>query len=358
MRNKKKSAILLFKAGISLLLICLVLPGYAFSQAPFYEGKTIKLVLGRRPGGTGDMRIRALIPFLQKYIPGNPNIVSLYMPGAGGRKAANYIYTVAKPDGLTLANASGGVVPNAILGQPGVRYDIDKFIFLGSANSRSNYIFLTRSDLGLDTLEKLQAASGLRIGGQSVGTNVYNQGRLFAWFLDLKNPKFVVGYSGPEIDLAIFSGELDARPKVSGSLLRRNKEDLEKGRMHLHVIIEIPEGYRQQHPAFEPLPALHTFAKTEHEKKLLQMYANFRLVGSPSILHPDTPRDRVKILKAAFSKALMDPGFAKSYKKLTGADPQPLLPDEQAKTVREIPRDGEIIELFKKLAGAGPLPPR
>ncbi len=77
------------------------LPGYALSQAPFYEGKTITIIQGRDPGGTGDLRARSLVPFLQKYIPGNPTIVMEYMPGGGGRKAANHLYRSARPDGLT-----------------------------------------------------------------------------------------------------------------------------------------------------------------------------------------------------------------------------------------------------------------
>src|SRR5919108_1826215 len=76
------------------------------SQSPFYQGKTITVVQIVGAGGTGDLRRKALFPFLQKYIPGNPTIVSDYMPGGGGRKAANHVYRVAKPDGLTIGGMS------------------------------------------------------------------------------------------------------------------------------------------------------------------------------------------------------------------------------------------------------------
>jgi tripartite-type tricarboxylate transporter receptor subunit TctC len=93
----------------------------AFSQTSFYQGKTISIVHGRAPGGSGDLRVRAVIPFLQKYIPGNPSFVHEYMDGGGGRKAANYIFSQARADGLIIGNVGGGVVANAILGEQGVQ---------------------------------------------------------------------------------------------------------------------------------------------------------------------------------------------------------------------------------------------
>jgi putative tricarboxylic transport membrane protein len=81
-------------------------------------------------GGIGDMRRKALFPFLQKYIPGNPTIVSEYMPGSGGRKAANYIYRTARPDGLTIGGLSASVVTTAVLDTAGVQYDLDKLSIL------------------------------------------------------------------------------------------------------------------------------------------------------------------------------------------------------------------------------------
>jgi len=358
MRNKKNSFRLPFEAGILALFICLILPAYAFSQSPFYRGKTITIIQGRSPGGTGDLRVRALIPFLQKYIPGNPTIVAEYMPGGGGRKAANHIYRAARPDGLTIGNSGAGMVSNAVLGESGVEYDADKSIYLGTINSRTSYIFLTKRDLGLGTLEKLKAYSGLRIGAQSVGHDIYINGRMFAWLLDLKEPKFVTGYSGPEIDVALMRGEVDARAQIADNVPHRSPEWIEKNLMDFHAIFEFPKGFRFRHPVFDPLPVLQDFARTELEKKVLLMFVNFRLIGSPYIAPPNTPKERIEILKDAFGKALKDPQLWPTLKKLVGAEPEPLLPDEQAKTVQETPRDPEVIKLFKRIAGGEALPPR
>jgi tripartite-type tricarboxylate transporter receptor subunit TctC len=91
------------------LLTAVVLPDVLDAQSDFYRGKTIRIVHGRDAGGSGDLRVKALVPFLQKYIPGSPTIVNEFMPGGGGRKAANYIYGSAAPDGLTIGNAGGGM---------------------------------------------------------------------------------------------------------------------------------------------------------------------------------------------------------------------------------------------------------
>jgi tripartite-type tricarboxylate transporter receptor subunit TctC len=171
-------------------------PGELFAQAPYYQGKTITIVQGRDPGGTGDMRVRAMIPFLQKYIPGNPNIVSEYMPGGGGRKAANYVYRSARPDGLMIGNPGLGMVAASVLGESGVLYDLDKFFYLGSPYSSYHPLFLSRRQAGLSSIEKLTAASGVRIGGQSVGFSTYNEGRLFAYILGLKDPNSLPAMRG------------------------------------------------------------------------------------------------------------------------------------------------------------------
>src|SRR5437773_6568903 len=103
------------------ILIALISEAPLFAQStPYFQGKTILLIQGREPGGTGALRVQAAIPFLKKYLPGEPIIVTQFMPGCGGRKATNYIYRNAKPDGLTLGNVGSGLVANAVLATTGV----------------------------------------------------------------------------------------------------------------------------------------------------------------------------------------------------------------------------------------------
>jgi tripartite-type tricarboxylate transporter receptor subunit TctC len=349
----KISAPVLIAGLVGFLLIG---PGPALAQAPYYQGKTITIIQGRDAGGTGDLRVRALVPFLQKHIPGNPTIISEYMPGGGSRKAANHVFQSARPDGLTIGNVSSGMVAVAILGETGVSYDLDKFFYLGSPFSSHHAVFVTRKEAGWSSIEKLRAASGIRIGGQSVGFSTYNEGRLFAYILDLKEPRFVTGYGGAELDPALMRGEIDARATSADTVLQRNPQWLEKGQVDFHAMIEVPKG--EKHPSFPNVPELESFAKSDKHRKLLAMQRAFRVAGQPSILPPNTPKEYVNILQEAFRKAYKDPEFHKEYKKLTRDDPTPLMPEVHERVIREIPRDREIVEVFKQLVGAGPLPPR
>jgi len=326
------------------------------AQTPFYQGKTVKLVVAGTPGGTADFRVRALAPFLRKHIPGNPTVVLDFMDGSGGRKAANYVYGNARPDGLTVGALSGGTVALQIMGESGVMYDVDKFIYLGSTEGSSHQVIYTRKELGLDSIDKLRAAPGIRIGAQSVGHVAYVSGRLFAYFIGMKDAKFVAGYTAPEVDAALMRGELDARSNNPTSVLRRNPEWLEKGVMNFHSILEAPKG--NKHPRFGHLPEIESFAKSEKEVRLLTLWRSFRVIGSPYVLPPGTPVERVKAFTEGIAKAFQDREFHREYEKLTGESVDLIMPEEMTKIIKETPRDLEVIDMLKKLSGPGALPPR
>jgi len=328
----------------------------SFAQAPFYQDKTINVILGGPPAGSADLRTRGVINVWRKHIPGNPTIVMQYMGAGGGRQAANHVYGVAKPDGLTVGSMGAALVTNAVLGATGVQYDIDKLIYLGTPDSAQHYLFITHRDAGLTNLEKLRSTPNVRIGAQSVGHPIYITGRLFAYLLGMKEPKFVVGFTGPEIDIALAQREADARVNTGDSMLRRNRDWIDKGLVDVHASIEIPKGER--HPRFAQVPDLETFAKSDRERKMLEMFRAFRLAGQNFFLPPGTPKDRAQILQDAMRKTLSDPEFSKEYQKVSGETATPLMAEALEKVIRELPRDAAVVELFNKLAGADTLPPR
>jgi tripartite-type tricarboxylate transporter receptor subunit TctC len=333
-----------------------LLSAVSLAQAPFYQGKTITIVQGRGPGGSGDMRARAITQFLPKYIPGNPTIVHEFMAGGGGLKAANHIYSSVKGDGLTIGSVSSGLISSAVLGNLGVKYQIEKFHYLGAADAGGHYIFYTRKELGVTNVEKLRATSGIRIGAQSVGHSNYNIARLLAYLIPLKDPRFVTGYASPEIDAAILRGELDSRFNQSFSVVQNNPEWVEKKLMDFHVTLEIIKG--DKNPKFAHVPELESFTKTQKDKQLVNLQRSFRLTGSPLILPPATPADRVALLQQAMTKVFKDPEFPKYFKKTVGDDPEIVLPEVMDKAVKELERPPEVVELLKKLAGPDPLPAR
>jgi len=350
-KMKSRIKIALFSGALIALL-----PNISYSQENFYAGKTVTLVATTAPGGTGDLRVRGMAPFFNKYLPGNPTVVIEYISGGGGRKGANHLYNNVRPDGLTIGAMSGGVVGLAMMGEIGVKYDPAKFIYLGTPHHINHAVIYTRADLGLNTVEKLRARPGIRIGGQEIGHVSYTAGRLLAYFLDMKDPKFIVGYSSREVDVALMTGELDGRANSPTSALRRNPEWLEKGIMNWHAILEAPKG--KTFPRLEHLPEIETFTRTAGEKRLLSLWRSLRSVGSPYILPPGTSKEIVQTLSAAMVKIFKDPAFPPYYQKLVAEEVSPLNADELTKIVTETPRDEETLSLLKKFAGAGSLPSR
>lgn len=309
-------------SSLIILAILLCVPNFGHAQGNFYHGKTITVLVSTSPGGTGDMRVKALVPTLRKHIPGNPTIIIEYMDGGGRRKGVNYLYRNAKPDGLTVGALSGSIVALQIMGESGVLYDIDKFIQLGTPESTNHYTIYTRRELGASTLDKLRGLTGIRIGAQSVGHVSYVAGRLFAYLFGLKEPKFIAGYTSTEVDAALLRGELDARANNAASVLRRNPDWLDKKIMDFHSILEAPKG--DKHDKLGHLPEVESFAKNDKERKLVNMWRIFRLVGSPYMLPPGTAKEPVAILQEAMRKTLRDPESLKEFHKLVGDEADPL----------------------------------
>ena len=262
----KSGSIRCASVGAGALCIWLFSIASAPAQAPFYQDKTITVVAGTDAGGTADLRIKTVVASLRRNIPGSPTIVVDYMPGGGGRKAANHVFRTSRPDGLTIGAMLSSLIPSAITGETGVLYDIDKLIYLGTPYSGHPHVFLSRRELGANTLDKLRAMPGLRLGAQSVGHTIYYTGRMFTYLIGLKESKSVIGYSGPELDIAFLRGEVDVRSNHPDNPLRQGW--LDKELVNVHSIIEVPKGQPHPHARYAALPDLESFARNERERKL------------------------------------------------------------------------------------------
>lgn len=353
MQSSMRKAMRLALAALPVLFS----PLSASAQTPFYQGKTITIVSGVAAGGSGDTRIRVLLPFWRKYIPGNPTLIVENIAGAGGRKAANHLYGNVKADGLTIGVLAATAIPLEVMREGGVLFDSSKFIYLGATEHAFHTVFYSRKEAGLGSLEKLRAAPGLRLGGLSVGHTNYVAARLFAFFFGLKDAKWVTGYNGTaDLDIAVQRGELDASANGTNAMLRHSPEGLEKSAMDFHAIIEMPKGMK--HGQLGHLPEIESFAKSPREVRLIDTWRTFRTVGSPYVMLPGTPKERVEILQEAMRKVLRDGEFHREYKKIAGEDIEPVSAEQLTKEIREMPREPEVIDLLKAIAGAGALPAR
>jgi tripartite-type tricarboxylate transporter receptor subunit TctC len=128
------AAVFLFGAGSST---------GSHAQTPYYQGKTITLVVGTVAGDLYDLYARAFAQYMPKHIPGNPNMIVQNMPGAGHMIAANYLYSVAKPDGLTIGATLPTLYFEQLIGRAEVKFDFSKFNWLGNATKSPSKIYKT-----------------------------------------------------------------------------------------------------------------------------------------------------------------------------------------------------------------------
>ena len=183
----------------------------AFAQADFYQGKTIRIIVGNLPGDTHDLFARAYSRHMGKHIPGNPAILVQNMPGAGGMIAANHVYNVAKPDGLTLGSPSPALYYAQLIGSKEVKFSWPKFTFIGSPERNGHLLFM-RSDSPYKTLDDIRKAKEPpRCAATGVGTSGHDVPKLFDEMIGLKF-NLITGYpGGAEMDLAIERGEAQCR---------------------------------------------------------------------------------------------------------------------------------------------------
>lgn len=354
-----KSLTLLFAA---FLLPGLILPADSSRASDFYKEKTITLVHGSSPGGTHDTQAKIVVELLRKYIPGQPSLVSQYVPGAGGAKAANLVYS-ARPDGFTVG-VTGSVVRGHVLEAAGGKFDPARFIYVGATDRDSSYrVLAVKKELGLGTVEKLRSTSGLRFSSQAVGHDTYMPARLFAYFLDLKEPRFVTGYSGPETEIAFLSGEVDARA-IGVILLGRERYRplIEEGKAAFVATVGRPDRAEERNTLVTGLPNLEEFGRTERDRGLLAIYR--RVASAPRwvyFLPPGTPKQSTDILREAMRKVFDDPQFYVEYEKRMSLRPLPNSGHDVERATNELlalARDPEIVQLLRRINGPEPLPAR
>src|SRR5918999_6183813 len=198
----------LFAAGLTALVLSALLLIPAYAAAPYYEGKTIRLIVGFSAGGGFDTYSRVIGRHIGRHIPGNPSVVVENMTGAASLVAANHVYKVAKPDGLTILNFHGNQVINQIIGKPGIEFDARKFEYIGIP-TRDNVACAFAKSSGITSFDNLRnAKTPVKLGGVAPGDTTYNTAKLLQAALNLPI-QLVAGYKGTaEVKLAAETGEV------------------------------------------------------------------------------------------------------------------------------------------------------
>lgn len=336
----------LFFAAFTLLF----LGSTAAAQTPFFQRKTITIVVGYLAGDGYDLWARLLAAHMPRHIPGEPNMIVQNQPGAGSLIAANSIYNVAKPDGLTLGAIGPSIYLDQLLGKKEAQFDWAKFAWLGSTE-KTSWLFYMRTDTGIKTLEELRkTAEPPKCSATGTGTSGHFVPKLLEEAFGVKL-RLVMGYKGgSEQDLALERNEVQCRALSIPTFYAR--EPFGTWRKNNLVRVLLQTGHKRD-PRAKDVPTIYElmndYKVPEATRRLVTAILASGEIGRPIIGPPGMPPERVKILRDAFAKTVEDPAFLEEVKKKK-LDADPSGGEELEALAKEAmaqPRD--VLEKMKKI---------
>ena len=290
------------------MMVATSLSALAQSGADFFRGKTINLYVAFPAGGGYDIYSRLAARFMSKHLPGTPNIVVQNMPGAGGVKAANFLYEVAPRDGTALGMIADNAATEEVVGSPGITYKSQNFQWIGRVTSSVNVEAVWASS-PVKTMEDLRTQE--LIVGSTGAAGITTVTRRVANAIGGTKFKIVTGYAGsPEACLAMEKGEvMGCAP--SWTHLKINLRDwLDQKRVRV-----VLQWGVTRHKELPDVPTMVELGRTDEDRKVLALYGSATDLGRSIAAPPGVPADRVEALRRAFDKALADPDLIAEVKK-------------------------------------------
>lgn len=317
---------------------------------PDFKGKTVKIIIGTSTGGGVDLYTRLIAQYLGRYLLGQPSIIAQNMPGASSLVATNYMYNLAKPDGLTLGALQAGVYFAQILGRDTVKFDWSKFTWIGSPHRLEAQLYM-RINSPYKTLEDIRnAAEPPRCGGAGTGATGYYVPKIIEQTLGLKF-RHVTGYqSGAEIDLAVERGELHCRAFDIGSFVGREPTRTWYKTGIVRSLIQTGQTRDERLPDVPTLYELMNQYKTpEPARRMATMVLSAGGFGRPMVAPPGLSAELTRTLRDAYAKTMKDPEFVVETKKRR-YDLEPVAGEEMNRMAGEvINQPPDVVERVKKL---------
>jgi tripartite-type tricarboxylate transporter receptor subunit TctC len=338
---------------IAALFCVLVCSSTLYAQAPFYQGKTIRVIVGTPPGNLYDLWARLIVDHLGKHIPGNPNFVVQNMPGAGHVVAANYLYSQVKPDGLTII---GSVIPslylNQLIGRPEIKFDWAKFTWIGSPARGASQMYM-RADTPYKTIEDVRSAKEPpKCGATGVtGPDSY----LPKLMQEAVGAKFniVTGYpGGTDIDLGVERGEIHCRAFTIEAFFGREPYHTWRKTGFVHNLFQTGRKRDSRLPETPTVFEIMDQYKTpESGRGLATVLVGADGMGRPMFGPPGLPPNLLKILRDAYAKTMSDEQFIAEVKK-RNYEFEPVSGEELQLLAKELTSQSpEVIERLKKVLG-------
>jgi tripartite-type tricarboxylate transporter receptor subunit TctC len=299
----------LLSAALTNTFILAVTPAMADAVADFYRGKQIRIIVRTTPATDYDQYSRLLARFMGKYIPGNPTLIVVNMPGGGGITAANYMAQVAPHDGTVMGIVSQGLAADQALGiSPQLKANLREFNWIANVVF-SNQLLVVWHTSPTGTLDDAKRRV-TTIGTTGAGSASVQYPSFFNNVLGTKF-KLITGYtSGQHIDLAMERGEVEGRGTNPYSSYMASHPTW----IPQKLIIPLVQTGLEKEPALPDVPLILDLPVKPEEKPLLQFMARASTVGRPLALTPGVPAERVAALRAAFAATVKDPDFIAAAK--------------------------------------------
>jgi tripartite-type tricarboxylate transporter receptor subunit TctC len=316
---------------VTMVIALTLTPLMAHAAPPFYEGKTIRIIVGHSAGGGFDTYARMVGRHLGKHLPGNPTVIVENMVGAGSLIAGKFLYSRAKPDGLTLGTLTSQLVMAQILGREGVDIDTRRFEWIGVPVQDHVVCVFTKSS-GITSMEKwIASKTPLKMGGTAPGDTTADVPRVLKAALNLPI-HLVEGYKGTaEIRLASESGEVAGSCWQWEAIKVTWSKALESGDVAV-VLQATPKPV----PELPKVPLATSYAKTEEARQLIKIgIYEPASITRPFFLPPGTPNEQVQTLRKAFQATMKDPELLEEAKK-SKLDINPMTGEEVEGIIKEL----------------------
>jgi len=340
------------KIGVCLLVI-LFWTYAASAQAPFYQEKTIRVVVGYPAGSAHDQWARLIAPQLTKYLPGNPNTIVQNMAGAGSMVATNYVYGATRPDGLTLAVVNAALYFDQLLGRKEAQFDWSKLTWIGSSTRTSAMLYMWAASPYNTIHDVRNAATPPRCGTTGTGNTGYYLPKLLEQTIGTKF-NLVTGYQGgADIELAVERGEVQCRAFSIQVFFGREPFHTWRSKGLVRVLVQTGKKRDARLPDTPLLSELmNQYQTPEANRRLVKVMLGSGEFGScPTIAAPGIPAEQVRVLRAAYAKALNDPLLQAEAKK-KGLEPELINGEELEVLAKEVTvQPPEVIAGLRKFMG-------
>jgi tripartite-type tricarboxylate transporter receptor subunit TctC len=317
---------------------------------PFFKGKTIRVIVGLSSGGGYDRAARLVARHWPKYIPGNPSIIVQNMPGAGSVTAANYVYGVAKPDGLTLLAPHNNIYLSQLSGQKEVQFDLPKFHWIGSLENDDMMLF-ARTDAPFKSIHDIVKAKEMpKCGSTGVGSSDYVMSKILEETIGAK-VNHVTGYPGSsEIAIAVERGEVACMGLTISTFYGREPF---LTWVKTKFVRFLAQSGRKRSPRVADAPTVYELMNEYKTPPTKRRVAEAMLQGGEwarsMMATPGTPADRIAILRSSYDQMAKDPELLAEANKLR-IEITPVKGEELQNTAKEVMNQPpEVIEQIKKL---------